>query len=346
MESVHQEVGTHPRVHISSVEGDLRVSGRAGTRLEAQAGSRGGLLVQPHGDLIEVSSRSGCLLFLPEGSLVEVGRASGDARVADLTGELRVHDIGGDLSLRRVGPVRIDHVSGDLVARRISGSLHAQEVEGDARLEQVNGAVTLEKLGGGLRATQVEGNLELRVAGDAWLDWLPPAAGSSSVRAEGDVVCRFLASTSAKVTGHANGEVRMLGERGGTTVTLGAGEAAVDLWAGGDLLVTHGGTEFAAGLAEEISAQVEATLADVEAGLEGMDLSDYGVDTQDLRHKVHHALSRALRRARPGGGEAPEGASTPETTDEERLAILHMLEDGKINVDQAESLLRALEQGG
>ena len=348
MESVRLEVGRRPRVSITSVDGDLRVTGRAEARLEAQAGSRGGLLVQPRGEVIEISSRSGCLLFLPQDSVIEVGRISGDARLADLAGEVSVHEVGGDLSLRHVGATRIDHVSGELVARRLAKGLQVREVGGDARLEQVSGEIVIERLEGDLRATHVEGSLKIHLSGDAWLDWLPARTTSSLLQADGDVVCRFPSSTSAKVSGRAHGDVRMLGERtsGATTVTLGDGEAAVELSAGGDLLVTQGGTEFGAGLAEEISAQVEATLADVEAGLEDMDLSAYGLGSQDLRLKVHRALSKALRRARHGPGESAEADAPAETTDEERLAILRMLEDGKISVDAAESLLRALEEGG
>ncbi|HET7011519.1 MAG TPA: hypothetical protein VFI11_12160 [Anaerolineales bacterium] len=348
MESVRQEVGPHPRVHITSIDGDLRVSGRPGTRLEAQAGSRGGLLVQARGNGVEVTCRSGCLLFLPEDSTLEVERVSGDARLADLAGELRLGDIAGDLSLRHVGATHVEHVSGDLAVRRLVSGLRVAIVDGSARMEQVTGPVHIDQVAGDLRAIHLEGGLQVHARGDAMLEWLPPAGSSSSVRAEGDVVCRFLTSASARVTGRAQGDLRMMGERsaGESTVTLGGGEATVEISAGGDVLVTHGGTEFTAGLAEEISSQVEATLADVEAGLEGMDLSAYGLEAQDLRQKVHRAISRALRRARQGSPETAEEETVgAEPTDDERLAILRMLEDGKISVEQAESLLRALEPG-
>jgi hypothetical protein len=348
MESVRQEVGPRPTVRIATVDGDLRVTGRAGTRLEAQAGSRGGLLVQPRGDVVEITCRSGCLLFLPEASSVVVERASGDVRLSDLSGDLRLGDVAGDLSLRHVGPTRVERVGGGLAARRMEHGLRAGEVAGEARLEHMGGQVSVDNLGGDLRASQLDCQLEVRLSGDAWLDWSPPGGSTSSVRAAGDVVCRFRAAASAEVSGRAAGDVRMLGDHtaGPTKIRLGAGEATVDLDAGGDLRVTQGGTEMADGLAEEISAQVEATLADVEAGLEGMDMSAYGIDTQDLRHKVHRALSRALRRARQGPEEAAAEAPAKGASDEERLAILRMLEEGKINVEQAESLLRALEPGG
>jgi len=346
MENVHQEVGPRPRVRISSVDGDLRVTGRAGTRLEAQAGSRGGLIVQSRGDVVEVTSRTGCLVFLPEDSQLEIGRVNGDVRLADLSGRISVERVGGDLVLRKVGTTQVGEVAGGLVARRLTGDLLLRRGGGDALLEHVRGPVTIEDLGGDLRASQVEAAIKVRLAGDAWLEWMPPAGSDSRVEASGDMVCRFLASASARISARAGGDLSLLGDTAAAagSATLGSGAASVDLSTGGDLLVTRAGAEFTSDLAEEISAQVDVTLADVEAGLEGMDLSSLGLDSKDLRDKVHHALTGALRQARRGSKSPDPGAAA--SGDQERLAILRMLEAGKINVDQAEGLLRALEETG
>jgi hypothetical protein len=349
MESVHQDVGPRPHVRISSVQGDLRISGRDGTQLEAQAGDRGGLIVQPKGDAVDISSRGGCLVFLPPESRLEIVRVSGDARVADLGGDLTIEQIEGDLTLRRVGPARVGEVSGSLVARRLSNELHIGKVGGDAALEHIRGPVELGQVGGDMRASQIEAGLTARLDGDALLEWLPPAGSSSQVEASGDVVARFLAAASVRVTARAGGDLRLFGDSGSgeRTVTLGSGGASVQLSAGGDVLATHGGTEFTADLAEEIAAQVDATLADVEAGLEDVDLSSLGLDTKEMRDKVHHALTHALRRARRGATAAERERAQPvETGDAERLTILRMLEEGKVTVEQAEGLLRALEEDG
>lgn len=350
MENIHQEVGPRPRVRISSVDGDLRVTGRAGTRLEAQAGSRGGLIVQSRGDVVEVTSRTGCLVFLPEDSQLEIGRVSGDVRLADLAGRISVDRVGGDLALRKVGPTQVGDVAGGLVARRLAGELSVRHGGGDALLEHVRGPVDISDLAGDLRASQVEAAMKIRLFGDAWLEWMPPAESDSQVEASGDMVCRFLASASARIAARAGGDLSLLGDTSAAagSATLGTGAATVNLSAGGDLLVTRGGTEFTSDLAEEISAQVDVTLADVEAGLEGKDLSSLGLDSKDLRDRVRHALTGALRRARRGSKSADpaSGGGAAESGDQERLAILRMLEEGKINVDQAEGLLRALEEGG
>ena len=349
MESVRQDVGPRPHVRISSVQGDLRISGREGTRLEAQAGGRGGLVVQPKGEVVEVSSRGGCLVFLPPESRLEVVSVSGDARVADVGGELTIEHVGGDLTLRRVGPAKVGDVSGSLEARRLSNELHVGKVGGDVRLEHIRGTMDLGEVGGDVRASQIEAGVTARLKGDALLEWSPPAGSSSQVEASGDIVARFLAAASVRVTARAGGDLRLFGQTGSgeQTVTLGSGGASVQLSARGDVLATQGGTEFTADLAEEITAQVDATLADVEAGLEDVDLSSLGLDSKEMRDKVHHALTHALRRARRGATAAEREPAPPvETGDQERLTILRMLEEGKVTVDQAEGLLRALEEDG
>lgn len=350
MENVQQEVGSRPRVRISSVDGDLRVTGRAGTRLEAQAGSRGGLIVQSRGDVVEVTSRTGCLVFLPENSQLDIERVSGDVRLADLAGGISVDRVGGDLALRKVGVTRVGDVAGELVARRLTSELSVRHAGGDAILEHVRGPVDIGNLGGDLRASEVEAALRIRLSGDARVEWMPPAGSDSLVEASGDMVCRFLASSSVRISARAGGDLSLLGDMGAATgsATLGTGAAIVALSAGGDLAVTRAGAEFTGDLAEEISAQVDATLADVEAGLEGMDLSSLGFDSKDLRDKVHHALTGALRRARrgPKSADPVPGRDAAEAGGQERLTILQMLEEGKINVEQAEGLLRAMEEGG
>jgi hypothetical protein len=348
MESVHQEVGPHPTVRIATVDGDLRVSGRGGTRLEAQAGSRGGLVVQARGEVVEITSRTGCLVFLPQASRLEIGRVTGDVRLADMAGAISLEQVGGDLTLRRVGPTKVGDVAGELVVRRMTDALSVRSAGGDGRLEHVRGPVDIGRLDGDLRATQIEAALTIRLSGDAWLEWLPPVGTDSLVESTGDLLCRFLAAASVAISARAGGDLQLLGETGSGEHrrTLGDGAATVALVAGGDLLVTQAGAEFTADLAEEISAQVDATLADVEAGLEGLDLSSLGLESKDVRDKVHHALTHALRRARRGPRTSDEEPTeSPPAGDQERLTILRMLEEGKLNVEQAESLLRALEEG-
>ena len=85
MESVTLESGANPKVHITAVGGDLRLTGRGGTAVEAQAGPRGALTARTVGDGVEIACHSACLVFLPPGAQVSVDSVGGDARVTGMS---------------------------------------------------------------------------------------------------------------------------------------------------------------------------------------------------------------------------------------------------------------------
>src|SRR3972149_5579549 len=112
--SSHRTWGPPPKWGVGGMGGALRLTGREGTTLEAQAPPRGDLEVRTAGDHIEVSSPAACLIFLPEGAEGSGEAVGGDARITGVRGERRVGAVGGDLSLRRVGRCEIGRVGGDL----------------------------------------------------------------------------------------------------------------------------------------------------------------------------------------------------------------------------------------
>jgi hypothetical protein len=86
MEKVILDVGETPTIIIKAIGGDLRISGRDGGQLEAQAPEKGELKVEEKKKGVEISCRSGCLLFLPKGSRIEAGDIGGDGRITDVQG--------------------------------------------------------------------------------------------------------------------------------------------------------------------------------------------------------------------------------------------------------------------
>jgi len=101
-------------------------------------------------------------------------------------------------------------------------------------------------------------------------------------------------------------------------------------------------------------------MADLEVrfGASGSGFSKY--DSDRIGERVRRVVSRSMRKAAKaqrraerrvdrahgrthvhiGPFDAPAGEAASE---EERMSILRMLEQGKVNVDEAESLLKALE---
>jgi hypothetical protein len=144
-------------------------------------------------------------------------------------------------------------------------------------------------------------------------------------------------------------------------VTLGDGSASITLNAGGDIRVSN---QSDAGESAEDFGNF--------AGI-GMDWSGFGERisqrvnqaTQRAQRKVEEAARRIEQKTREverraGRGKvglevgrwnwdfAPKGVpmpSKPQASDEERLAILKMLQEKKITAEEAEKLLAALEGG-
>jgi SHOCT-like domain len=367
METITLEVGASPDVQVQSVGGDLRIVGRGGSMLEAQAPAREDLTVTREGDHVTVASRVGCLLFLPDTARLEIGAVGGDARLSGITGEVSLVTVGGDLNLRGMGSVRLGRVAGDARIIQASGAVVAEWVGGDVRCENLQTDLDIGLVEGSLSLQHLRGAVRAESHGDILAQLMPPPGSQSRLQAGGDLVCRLLPDASVLVTYGAEGDarvalpshVRTAGSTG--TAQLGAGEAKLDLEASGDLRVSLIGVG-AAGLDEEwrqdlearIEAEVDAALAQVERSQKLSGLSNLMPD--DIAERIRVSMSKARRRAKRANRMAEAGAphdvrihlgepaaSATAVGDKERLEILRMVESGAITVEQAEQLFRAME---
>jgi hypothetical protein len=368
VEKVTLEIGESPLVKITTIGGDLRLSGRDEPILEAQAPDKGKLQVNEIAEGVEISANSGCIIFLPKDASLEVGEVGGDCRVTDLGNELMIRTIGGDLSLRRVGAATFETIGGDFQSRHIEGNLTVDRIGGDAVIHKVKGDIHLRGVGGDLMLNDSSGQVNAFVGGDALVTLATPEGAHSKVQAGSDLSCRISPESSVNLFLSAGGdldypsgvETKEQGE--GVTFQLGDGDAELELSAGGDLCLQTGlrQDDSEEDWVGEILTEVDAKLAEVEARFNVMGTGMYGFDADRIGERVRRAVRRAERRASgkakrkaakekmntgssfswtaPGFGDALEPAS-----DEERLTILRMVEEGKVSVSEAESLLQSLE---
>jgi hypothetical protein len=364
METITTEVGTSPRVRLPSVGGDLRVVGRSGGQLEAQAPARGDLTLERQAETVVITSRVGCLLFVPAGARVEVGAVGGDARLSGLEGEASLETVGGDVNLRSGGAARLGRVAGDLRIVGGRGALAAGWIGGDVRVENLEADLRLDQVEGDLYVRNQRGAVRATAGGDVHAELSLPPGTDSRLESSGDLICRLPPESSVSVSYRAAGEARValpLRDRAAGAsgeANLGAGEAALDLVSGGDLRLELIGRA-SAGLTEEWRQDLEARIeAEVEAALSDLERSQplTGILRQDVAARIRASMARARRRPHRLGraaerprqvpvslGEAAESGG--EIGDEERLAVLRLLEAGKLTVEQAEQLFRAMEGG-
>jgi hypothetical protein len=366
MESMTLDTKGSPRVTIASIDGDLRLVGQSGRNFEAQAPSRGQLSLHQEGDRIELSCKAGCLVFLPADAVVEANAIGGDLHLTGVRGRSSITMVEGDARIRRTGAVQMGRLGGDLVAEDVGGSLRIDSVAGTADVRDVRGDVHLGNVGGDLRLRQVNGAVEASVGGDASIRLAPPPDSTSWVRAEGDIRAVLEADSSAVVQASAEGELLLpdpseqVVVQGPGVVRCGSGSASVELKSDGDLSLRLGGYgragRWGPDLQQQINARVNSSIAEMEASLEELGLDSLSINSERIGHRVRRAVDRALRAAVGGAGigtspraeDSPEpvGASPDAGGDQEHMTVLRMLEEGKINAEQAEALLRALEDEG
>ncbi len=367
MEKINLDVGEETKVQIESIGGDLRISGQKGSKLEAQAPEYGELKVEQDGDLITISARSAVLLNLPASTPLTIERIGGDARLTGLREPLVIESVGGDLGLRRVGQAEIQWVGGDLTVRKMDGDLNVEQVGGDAVIEKVEGVVRCTAIGGDLFLQSVKGVVDASVGGDASVSVVPQSDTGSRVIAGGDLSCYIPEGASANVRVNVGGEMILVepGEfeeaEDGVVFRLGDGQGDVELTAGADLWLRVGEyeTRYADDWAADMRSFAKSNAAEMEARVGAIMEGAFAFDAERIGEHVRRSVSKAREKAEKARKRALSngdldgknvrislgkyGAKSVKVSEEERMTILQMVEQGKINVEEAEKLLSALE---
>jgi hypothetical protein len=302
---------------------------------------------------------------VPKGASVFIANIGGDASIRGVMGGIELNEVGGDLSIRDVNSVTIETVRADFSLRGARGDLRIKKANSDVSIREVDGNVALDSVADDLALRDVRGNVSANVAEDVVMYLNPQPGNTYSVTAGDDVLLVMPPKANAALTLTADAiHFDWKGVEGGEdaasrVVTLGDGSATIKLSAGGDIRVSNRSD------AGE-SAEDFGNFAGV-----GMDWSGFGERisrrveqaTARAQRKVEEAARRIERKTRHAGhGRGRVGLEigrwnwdlplkgTPmqpksQASEEERMAILKMLQEKKITAEEAEKLLAALEGG-
>ncbi len=366
------EVPRAPHVVVRECLGNLTV--RAGSEQQITLLVLNGdedLDLEERGETVTLSIAADCTVTCPSDTTLRVERVLGNLRIEDVEGSLDLDLIRGNVALRRVGPVSLDEALGNLSAREVAGGLealdvkgnaHASAVEGPVKLAEVAGNLMTEGLAGGLEAEKVRGNVRLGPPFSPGVDYRVNASGNLTVRVPADASLRL----TVRARGHSHSSIPGLDlERhdGAVEGTLGDGEATLEADVRGNLALRPDGSDdsFEGGVElEELGAHIEhrvhEALAEMATRLEA---SLGRVDPEAVKRRVERTTERARRKAERAAEQARLRAERAErrwqrasghrarpeqaATDEERLRVLRMVEEGKLTPEQASELLAALE---
>lgn len=357
-----------PNLRIQSLPGDLQLAGW--DREELSAKTTGDTLsLRENNHQWEITCDDDLIVYLPRLAQVNLENISGDADLRAISGPLFLQTIGGDFQGRSLNNLTIHHIGGDFDLRHATGLCSLQSAGGDVSIKNLQGSANLNQVGGDLYIREMTGGLNANVDGDAIL-FLTPAEEEINLQAQGDIILRL--PLEASITLHLrtpdpeNLRVNFPntslqpGKDGDWLLILGQGRALGSLTCQGDLVITcqdedwQSFAEFGPGSWEErgippippipgnigdrISHRIERATSHIE----------------EATRRAEEKLRANEQRARIGifaGGSKPiigldprkaEPLAEP-VSDQERLAILQMLQDKKITLPQAEALLAALE---
>lgn len=345
MKSKTFALGAAPRITLRSCVGDLRIHSWDQPEVQVLVGREEDLAhIQESEGGIEMSSLMPATVHAPAGASVTLDGCAGDVHAIGLSsvavnkhrGDVSLHGtlkaelngLHGDASVTNAetlsvlvmhGDLRCRSVSNGVIIRDFYGDLVLRRVGGESELSGITGDVAISDPEGPLQASAVTGDLRLRgvlrtgtstidILGDIYLSLDP---GSDVLL---DLEARLgRVRSAALLLDSAQSSHRLKGRLGNGTARLFATSSS------GDIRLSDN-SEASREVKEPDAIEVEELLKmgrDVDERLAGV-----------RRWRAHLA---------------PTSHPAPEPLEDERLAILKMLAEGKINTTQAAELLQALE---
>jgi hypothetical protein len=353
--------GRTPKIMIEKIGGDLSLVGWEGDDILLKCDDDEEMRCKQDGDNVTISCEDDVSLRVPKSASVFIQYIEGDASIRGVMGGIELKEIAGDLSIRDVDSVSIDTIQSDFSLRGAKGHLYVKSAHSDVSIRDVDGNVSLESVADDLALRDVRGNVSANVAEDVVLYLNPQVGNAYSVTAGDDILLVMPPKANATLTLNAD-EINIewkgvVNDEDAATrvVILGDGSAVVTLNAGGDIRVTN--QSDAGNTAEDFGNF---------AGI-GIDWSGFG---ERISRQVEQVTRRATKQAEDAARRATERVGRhgvpkvnvgvgrwnwdlsskgvpmppkPQATDEERMAILKMLQEKKITAEDAEKLLASLE---
>ncbi|MGD2176648.1 MAG: hypothetical protein PVG71_02385 [Anaerolineae bacterium] len=367
------ETSATPHVTIDECLGNLTVRGEPEKQITLLVPDKDNEVAwKREGETLTLTIPASGTLICPSGTTLTAKSVLGNLRVERVKGPVVIGVVHGNATLRGVGPVSLEGALGNLTVHHVAGRLEGQDVKGNTRVRGVDDQLTLGEVAGNLVAEGLEGGLAARtVRGNVRLG--PPfhpdavyrlnAYGNLTVLLPPDASLRLALRAGDRVRSRIPG-LALETVDGESRGTLGTGGADLDADVKGSVTLQpselNERVDVGAGwdeLGARIEWQVNHALARMATYLEE---SLGHVDGEQVRRRVDRATERARRKAEQAAERARMRAEhaerrwqrasgqrpTPrkqEATDEERLRVLRMVEEGKITPEQASELLGAIE---
>lgn len=363
-------------------DGHVHVTVNAGCRLQVPRNasisverSMGSVKVETISGKISVEKVMGNLVLIDVAE-ASVGKVGGNFSVHTASGAIMVEKVAGSLTIDDVFSFSGEKVGGNCILRNVQQDCRIEKAGGQCLAQGLKGQVELGKFGGSLKARELALGFDVKVGGDIEL------VGCSIERdlglsAGGNVAIAFpdgqenlalkMRSAGQRIKIRAFGEEidaksglydYVIGE-GDKTVTINAGGtiSIADAPKAGEDLIGDLSDRFTfeeSAFSEMIQERIDSATRRAEAKVRAAEIRLGQIqDRVEKRRGINidvdfNDQGIGVTPTKPGTPIPPisRPAGKKGATDEERLMILKMLQDGKISVDEAETLFKAMEGGG
>lgn len=364
-------LGKSPRVEINRCDGDLEARGLSRQDIALESDTSPFQVTATEDTAVVGEMEGSCAIRMPEQGHLRIGSLSSQLTLKGVLGTTEVDHIGGDCIARHTGSLKLGSIDGDAHLRHSDSPITVDAVRGDATLCDIDAPITIKHVGGdfwgrnlpaGLQIEQIDGDLALHT------DFSPGSSYQFATR--GDILFRVPSNANARfkmprqTAIRVDDDLTIIDEGGQQIIVLGTGAAEVQVSAAASIRVQSDETcDMEGGRAFTFDGNIDAYMTDVSAKLDAQ-MSQIEARLNDLPDRVRSRIERklevaqrkvesALRDAEQSGGSAQYtccgqvvcALAHEPISEEERLAILRMLERGTITVQDAENLLATLGKG-
>jgi len=356
------------------VNGDLFLSGSNQSQVKLSVDEPRDLVVRLEGELVDVLCRDDVIVTIPDTMPVVVSTVSGDCDLRDIQSSVQIGQVGGDLTGQRLGRISIEAVGGDCEIRQVAGEAKIRHIGGDFLGVELSGVLTVDGVGGDVDLITHHGDVSIRAGGDVTISLADGFEGMVDLRAGADVTIGLPASCNVKLDLTAGrGEIvyrwggeRQIIENHQDVRTIGNGNALIQAKAGDEVIVmdqlrTDERWQRGFDRQEERWQRAQQRVRAWERATDETNRRIAAASERAAR-KAEEAARRAEQRVQEtmkrieqrkhgwsGMGGVFNGVPVKppsRVSDDERRLILQMLAEKKITAEEADRLLRALENLG
>lgn len=352
-----------PRVEVV-IDGDLHLEAWENPDIKVVADEEM-LKMRELDGVIYITSEDDGTIYVPIGASVVVKRTGGDADIRGLAEKLTVQTVGGDMTVQRTAGLEVTTVGGDCDLRTITGPVLVKTVGGDLLGLDLQDDLNADTVGGDAELELVKGDLVVHTGGDVQAVLLQPGENGAVVHAGGDIELHFTPGAGISLVAHCGSNDIELDFNGHSTdldssnlvQTIGDGSIKVVAQAGGDVELTDRPWDLSRryqsfDASDERWSRWEEKMHQHEETMRAR-MEEVSRRTSQASRKVEEKIQAAMRRMEqkrsgwvppaPPAPFAPHAPREARVSEEERAVILQMLQDKKINAEEAERLLEALE---